>query len=74
VCVCVCAYSDGCEQALGHVGDDDADEKDDSVEPIIAEYECDDKERDAEEDGDGGDEVDEVRYLACYRCLTVAEP
>ena len=51
------------EQALGHVGHDDPDEEDDCVEPVVAEDEGDDEEADAKEDGDGGDDVDEVGDL-----------
>lgn len=54
---------DGGEQALGHVGDDDADEEDDGVEPVVAEDEGDDEEGDAKEDGHTGDQVDEVMDL-----------
>jgi len=46
---------DGGEQSLGYVSYDDANEEDDGIEPIIAEYESNDEERDAEEDGNGGD-------------------
>ena len=88
------AYStdrDGSEQSLGHVGDDDADEEDDGVEPEVqrgrnvrrprrttarrgvepevAEREGDQEEGETEEDGDGGDNVDEVGDLARDRRL-----
>ncbi len=53
-------HGDSGKQALGHVGDNDADEEDDSVEPVVAEDEGDDEEGDTEEDGDAGDDVDEV--------------
>ena len=55
---------DGGEQTLGHVGDDDSNEKDDGVEPVGAEYEGDHEERDSEEHRHTGDEVDEVLDLA----------
>jgi len=64
---------DGGEQSLGYIGDDDSNEEDDGVEPIIAEYESDDEERDAEEHGHARDEVDEVSDLTSYRRLTVTE-
>jgi len=69
----VYTYSDGSEKSLGYIGHYDSNEKDDSVEPIIAEYECDDEEWDAEEDRNAGDEVNKVRYLTSYRRLTVPE-
>ena len=43
-------HGDGRKQSLGHVGDDDADEKDDGVEPLVAEDERDHEERDSEEE------------------------
>ena len=63
------AHGDGGEQTLGHVGHNDADEKDDRVEPVVAEHERDDEERDAEEDGHARDQVNEVRYFARNRRL-----
>merc|ERR1719239_489754 len=42
---------------------DDSDQEDDGVEPVVAEDEGDDEEADAEEDSDGGDDVDEVFNL-----------
>ena len=55
--------SDSSKETLGHVGDDDADEEDDRVQPVVAEDEGDDEEGDAKEDGDAGDDVDEVFNL-----------
>ena len=55
--------SDGSKETLGHVGDDDPDEEDDRVQPVVAEDEGDDEEGDSEEDGDTGDDVDEVLDL-----------
>ena len=48
------------EEALRYVCHNDPHEKDDSVEPVVAEDEGDDEEADAKEDSDGGDDVDEV--------------
>jgi len=64
----------GCEKSLGHVGDDDSDEKDDGVEPEVVENEGDDEERDTEEDGDGSDDMDEVRDFTSDRCLDRLQP
>ena len=64
------ADSDGGEETLGHVGHDDADQEDHGVEPVVAEDEGDDEEGDSEEDGDGGDDVDEVLDLLGNRGLT----
>ena len=55
--------SDGGEEALRYVRHNDPDEEDDSVEPVVAQDEGDYEETDAKEDGDGGDDVDEVLYL-----------
>ena len=66
-------HGDGGQQSLWDVGDDDADEEDDCVEPVVAEDERYHEERDAEEDRDAGDEVDEVRDLARDRRLRVAQ-
>ena len=61
---------DSGEQSFWYVGDDDSNEKDDGVEPVVAEYEGDHEERDTEEHRHTGDEVDEVLDLARYRRLT----
>ena len=60
-------YGDSSQQTLGHVSDDDADQEDDGVEPVVAEDESDDEEADAEEDGHAGDDVDEVSNLLSDR-------
>ena len=52
------------QQTLRYICDDDADEKDDGVEPIVAENESNDEERDSKEDCDAGDQVNEVLNLA----------
>ncbi len=44
-----------CTLTFRHVSDDDSDEKDDSIEPVVAEDECDDEEAHAEKDGHCGD-------------------
>merc|ERR1719382_2265427 len=44
------ADSDGGKKTFRHVGHDDADQEDDSVEPVVAEDEGDDEEGDAKED------------------------
>merc|ERR1719471_937869 len=51
---------DGGQETLGDVGDDDTDQEDDGVQPVVAEDEGDDEESDSEEDGDTGDDVDEM--------------
>jgi len=67
-------HSDGGQQSLGHVGDNNANKEDDCVKPVIAEDEGNDEERDAEEDSDGSDDVNEVSDLASYRRLTDFQP
>ena len=60
------ADGDGGEQALGHVGHNDADQEDDGVEPVVVENDSDDEESDAQENGHARDYVDEVGDLAGY--------
>ena len=55
--------SDGGEEALRYVRHNDPDKEDDSVEPVVAQDEGDYEETDAKEDGDGGNDVDEVLNL-----------
>ena len=56
-------YGDGGEETLGYVGDDDANQEDDRVQPEVVEEETDDEEGDAEEHGHTGDDVDKVGNL-----------
>jgi len=65
---------DSCEKSLGHIGHDDSDEEDNGVEPEVVENESDDEERDAEQDGYGGDDVDEVGNLSSDRRLDRLQP
>ena len=51
------------EEALRYVCHNDPHEKDDSVEPVVAQDESDYEETDTKEDGDCGDDVDEVLNL-----------
>ena len=60
---------DSCKKSFRYIGDDDTDEEDDSVEPVVAQDEGDYEETDAKEDGDGGDDVDEVLNLLGDRGL-----
>ena len=64
---------DSCKKSFRYIGDDDADEEDDSVEPVVAQDECNDEETDAKEDGDGGDDVDEVLDLLGNGRLTTLQ-
>jgi len=66
-------HCDSGEKSLGHVSDDDADKEDDGVEPLVAEDERDDEERDSKEHCDGSDDVDEMSDLASYRRLADLE-
>ena len=61
---------DSGQQALGHIGHDNPDEEDNSVEPVVAEDKGDDEEGDPEEDGHPGDDVDKVGNLLGNRGLT----
>ena len=51
------------QQSLGYVGDNNSDEEDDGIQPIIAEYEGNDKERHSKEDSYTSDEMNEVLDL-----------
>ena len=68
--VVMATHRDRCEQTLWHVGDDDSDEEDDSIQPVVAEDEGDDEEGDAEEDSHARDDVDEVLNLVGDGSLT----
>jgi len=68
------SHRNGGQQALGHVGHDDADEEDDGVEPVVVHGERDDEEGEAQEDGDAGDDVDEVGDFARDRRLARLQP
>ena len=48
------------KKTFGDVSDDDADEEDDGIEPLVAQGQGDDEEGDAQEDGHSGDEVNEM--------------
>ena len=63
-------HRDRCEQTLWHIGDDDSDEEDDSIQPIVAKDEGDDEEGDTEEDSHARDDVDEVLNLVGNGSLT----
>ena len=54
------SYRDGGEEPFWNVGDDDSDEEDDGIEPVVPEDEGDNEEGDAQEDGHSCDQVDEV--------------
>lgn len=56
-------HSDGGQQSLGHVSDDDADEEDDGLQPAVAQDDWQDEEGDAQEHGHAGDDLDEVLDL-----------
>jgi len=61
------------QQSLGHVGDDNADKEDDGIEPVVAEDERDDEERDSECHRDRGNNVNKVGNFASYRRLSHLE-
>ena len=60
----VATDGDSGQKSFRYVGDDDSNEEDDGVQPLVAEDERDDEERDSEEDRNAGDEVNEVLNLA----------
>jgi hypothetical protein len=53
-------HSDSGEQTFGHVGHDDTNEEDDSVQPMVAEDESNDEEGHTQEDSHTSDQVDEM--------------
>ena len=52
--------SDSGQETLRHVGHNDTDQEDDGIKPVVAKDEGNDEEADTEEDGDSGDDVDEM--------------
>lgn len=67
------SYGDGGQESLGYIGNDDTDEEDDGVEPVVAKDESDDKEGDAEENCHSRYDVDEVGNLTGNWSLTHLE-
>ena len=63
------ANCDSSQQSFGYVGDDDTDQEDDSVEPLVAKSQSNDEESDTEENGYSGDEMDKVGNLTSNRSL-----
>lgn len=62
-------HSDRCQQPLRHVGNDDANEEDDGLQPGVSKDQRQDEESHTEEDGHARDDVDEVLNLLGYGCL-----
>ena len=56
-------HSDSGEQTFGHVSDNNTDQEDDSIKPIVAEDEGNDEERHTEEHSHSSDDVDEMSNL-----------
>ncbi|TNN37712.1 hypothetical protein EYF80_052123 [Liparis tanakae] len=56
-------HSDRGQQPLGHIGDDDADEEDDGLQPGVAQDDRQHEEGHAQEDGHSRDDLDEVLDL-----------
>lgn len=52
-----------------YVGDNDTNQEDDSIKPVVAEDESDDEEWNTEEDGHASDELNEVVNFLCNGCL-----
>ena len=57
------AYGYGSQETFRYVSDNDTDQEDDGVEPVVSEDEGDDEEADSEEHGHAGDDVDKVTNL-----------
>lgn len=60
------ADGDSGQQTFWHVSDNDTNEEDDSIKPVVAENESDDEEGDAKKDGHTGDDVDKMFNLQRY--------
>lgn len=56
-------HSDSSQQSLRDIGNDDADEEDDRLQPGVAQNEGQDEERHAQEDGHARDDLNEVLDL-----------
>ena len=65
---------DGGQQTLGHVSDDDSNQEDDSIQPLVAKTQGNDEERHAQEDGHAGNQMDEMGNLASDWCLPSVQP
>ena len=58
------ADGDGGQKTFGHVGHDDTDQEDDSVQPLVAKGQGDDEESHTEKDGNASNQVDEMGNFA----------
>jgi len=58
------AHGDSGQKTFWHVGDNDTDEEDDSLEPVVSEQEGQAEEGDTQEYGDSGNDVDEMLDFA----------
>ena len=65
------AHRHGGQEALRDVGDDDANHEDEVGDKVLAEDRANGEEGEAEENGDGGHDLDEVLELARDRGLNV---
>jgi len=54
------SYGESAEKSFRYVGDYDSNEKDDSIQPVVAERHCDDEKQHSEEDCKERDDVNEV--------------
>ena len=62
-------HSDGGQQSLGNISNNDSDEEDDGLQPGVTQDDWQDEERHAEEDGHACDDLDEVLDLLSNGCL-----
>ena len=53
------------EQSLRYVGNNDSDEEDDGIQPVVTKDEGNDEEADTKEDCDPSDDMDEMSDLLC---------
>lgn len=60
-CICGCKFHrDCCQQSFRYIGNDNANEKDDSLKPCVAKNDREDKEGDPKKDSYSSNDVDEV--------------
>ena len=65
-----CRYVENVKPTFRHIGYNDTNQKDDGIQPMVAEDEGNDEEGDTKEDSDTSDQVDEMVNLLGDGCVT----
>ncbi len=63
-------HGDSGQQTLGYICHNDTNQEDDSIQPVVAQDESNDKEGHAQEHSHAGDDVDEMSNLPSNRGLS----